>query len=82
MDCALCGKPVCLHGRQRVIQLAGSKVSVSKCHHCGAGGINGAPDVFCLPTYEGRVDFSSDVYSTVCPDCHDRHTKENVNEMV
>ncbi len=72
IECWVCEKPVCQHGHLRVIQLAGSKVAVTKCVHCGAGGVGEEPPVFCLPTYEGEVDWSSDVSSTVCPDCHDK----------
>ena len=26
-------------------------------------------DKYCLPTYEGKVDLASDVFSTVCAEC-------------
>ncbi len=29
---------------------------------------------FCLPMYEGRVDWDSKVYFPVCPDCYYRVT--------
>jgi len=78
--CALCGKSVCQHGSLRVIQLAGSKLAVTKCNFCGAGGVGEEPAIFCLPTHEGKVNFSSDVYSTVCPGCHELYNKNT--EMI
>ena len=77
MKCAFCEKPVCLHGRYLLSVV--KEGFVSRCRDCGTtGGVDGL-DMFCLPTHKGEVDFSSGVYSTACPDCHDLYTALNIN---
>ncbi len=65
MRCAICDKHVCNHRSHRV------SGPVWTCSDCGQFGINGPAPVYCLPIYEGRVSLASDVYFTVCKECHD-----------
>ena len=69
MNCAMCEKLLCCHGSNTVCG------PMWKCSKCGAIGINGPPPLYCLPTYEGKVTAASDVFSTVCKECHDKGVK-------
>lgn len=63
--CAICGQPICNHGKHRV------SGSVWTCLYCNEFGINGHAPIYCLPMYEGKVTLVSDTYFTVCKECHD-----------
>ena len=69
MNCAICEKPFCRHGSNTV------SGPVWRCTHCGAIGINGPSPTHCLPMYEGKVMIESDVFSSVCKECHDKEIK-------
>lgn len=69
MECAICGKNICCHGSHQV------SGQVWKCLNCGSVGINGPANIYCLPTYEGKVNAATDVFSTVCRECYGREVK-------
>ena len=60
--CFCCQVVLCRHGHYLVSN------GKATCRHC-----NQDLAMYCLPTHEGKVDFNSDVYSSVCRRCHDIH---------
>ena len=72
-NCALCGSELCPHSSQTT----GIRTAIIECDKCGEAGLIGfcAVPNYCLPTYEGRVDWTSDVYSTVCTKCYFIHVE-------
>lgn len=71
MRCAICEKELCGHG---IVHVHGFALdSMNECIFCGAVDFGRRPGQYCLPIYEGRVDFNSDVFGTVCQECHDRY---------
>jgi len=71
MKCAFCETEICRHGSLSV------SADVVTCSACGAVACRRQPPVYCLPTYEGRVCWESDVFSTVCKKCHDSAVAEH-----
>jgi hypothetical protein len=63
-ECALCHEVICLHGIYGVY--AGDK----HCHLCKE--VN--PELYCLPLYEGAVDWNEKTYFSVCKSCYTRES--------
>jgi len=66
MNCAICEALICCHGTHTVSS------QIWKCAGCGSIGINGPASIYCLPIHEGKVMALTDVFSSVCKECHDR----------
>ena len=63
MECSLCGKDCCNHASQTMNN------GVFTCNMCGEE----CPENYCLPFYEGQVDFASECFGTVCRQCCDKY---------
>jgi hypothetical protein len=61
-NCTICNKDICNHGFFRI------KDGKAYCFYCKSTDLS----LYCLPMYEGKVDFSSDVFSHVCKECHEK----------
>lgn len=71
MICCVCGMDLCLHP---IVLVHGfSYTPMHECLCCGAVGFGKMPHGYCLPMYDGEVDFNSDVYGPVCRECHDSY---------
>ena len=66
MECSFCNKVICSHAYMSY----SSKGSL--CLECKE--IN--PTILCIPTYEGKLDLSSQTYSTVCKECYNNLIRE------
>jgi hypothetical protein len=63
--CKICDVFICPHGS---LSIRGKTITCITCNMS-------PPERFCLPFYEGKVDFESDVFAPVCKACHDKHNR-------
>ncbi len=69
LTCSICSRMICPHSTIHI------KGLYHMCFICNEVGKGEPPPTYCLPSYEGKVDFSSDVYSKVCKQCYVKHSE-------
>lgn len=70
MNCRICDVGLCLHG---MTLIKGNTVTCLRCNMS-------PPESYCLPFYEGKVNFESHVSSPVCKACSILYGESSIEE--